>query len=146
MRLLARKVMPARIDSLYELMDTAVDCAQKQGFNQERVGEIRLSLEEVLVNIFKYAYPEDQPSGEVEVTCSMSDSNDFIIEVTDSGVPFDMLSAQDPDLGGDIQSKKVGGLGIYFVRQFMNEVQYKRDKDQNKLMLIVRRENQPQSS
>jgi anti-sigma regulatory factor (Ser/Thr protein kinase) len=46
--------LPAKLDSLYDSMDFVSSCAREHGFSNERVSEIELALEEVLVNIFNY--------------------------------------------------------------------------------------------
>ena len=130
-------VLPATLDSLYKFMDFVSSCAGEQGFNEERVGEILLALEEVLVNIFKYAYKNSPVEGEVEITCKAVGSETFIIEVVDSGIPFDLLSASEPDITASIDERKIGGLGIFFVKRLMDDVRYTHEEGRNKLTLVV---------
>lgn len=142
MQPLLHKKMPAVLDSLYEIMDDVSGCAAGQGIRPERVEDIKLSLEEVLVNIFKYAYPKDR-AGDVEVTCGLSAGGDFIIEIKDSGAPFDILSVPEPDIDASIEDRNIGGLGIFFVKQFVDDVRYDREGNCNILTLSVRKEQSP---
>jgi len=128
---------PARLENLQRFLKPVSECARAEGFDQERIQEIELALEEALVNIFNYAYPEG--AGEVEVGCGVENDH-WIIEIIDSGIPFDMTSLSDPDLTADVEERKIGGLGIFLVRKMVDEVTYRREKDRNILTLAVKKE------
>jgi anti-sigma regulatory factor (Ser/Thr protein kinase) len=130
--------LPAKLDSLYDFMDFVSSCAREQGFSNKRVSEIELALEEILVNIFKYAYKDCSLDGEIEITCKLACANSFVIEIVDSGMPFDILSVREPDITADIDERQIGGLGIFFVKQLMDDVQYRREEDRNKLTLVIK--------
>jgi len=134
MLLLSQKSLPAILDNLPKLMDSVSHCLRGQGFESEKVIEIEIALEEALVNIINYAYRDR--SGDVKVSCSVDDESRFIIEIEDTGQPFDVLSANQPDLSDNISERKVGGLGIHLIRNLMSEVQYLRKDDKNILQLI----------
>ncbi len=127
--------VPARIDSLHPLLEFVKSCAVQQGLEQERLQEIDLVMEEILVNIFNYAYP-DLP-GEVEVACRLADDGRLLVEVADEGVPYDILSQEDPDLEAGIEERKIGGLGIFFVKQFIRDIRYRREGGRNILTLPI---------
>lgn len=131
--------LPAKLDSLYESMNFVSSCAREQGFSNERISEIELALEEVLVNIFNYAYKESGLDGNVEITCKLADAQSFVIEIADSGMPFDILSVHEPDLTAEIDKRPIGGLGVFFVKRLMDDVQYRRDAEKNILTLMVRK-------
>ncbi len=134
MLLLSQIALPAILDNLPKLMDSVSHCLRGQGFESEKVIEIEIALEEALVNIINYAYRDR--SGDVKVSCSVDDESRFIIEIEDTGQPFDVLSANQPDLSDNISERKVGGLGIHLIRNLMREVQYLRKDDKNILQLI----------
>ena len=89
MNVLLTIALPAKLENLERLMESVSKCARTQGFDQKKVNKIELAIEEVLVNIFNYSYPEKP--GEVEINCKMENGR-FIIEIIDSGIPFDMTS------------------------------------------------------
>ncbi len=136
MQLLSKKAWPARIESLYLAMDFVTSCARAQGFSPERIGEIELVMEEVLVNIFKYAY-QGREAGDVEIACSRKDGGELVIDISDAGVPFDLLAAADPDTTAGIDERQVGGLGIYFVKKLADSVSYRRESGRNRLTLVL---------
>ena len=61
------------------------------------------------------------------------------MEITDQGMPFDVLSLPDPDTTPDIMERKIGGLGVYFIRKLTDEVSYRREDGRNILRLLLRR-------
>ena len=135
MKILANKTLPAKMDSLMTSLSFVGEHTSASGFDKKRMGEIELCLEEVLVNVFNYAYP-DGP-GDVEITCGLKDDGTFLIVLADSGIPFDILSVDDPNTSANVDERHIGGLGIFFVKQLMNDVQYRRENGKNILTLSV---------
>ena len=123
------------MDSLHPLLVFVRSCAMQQGLGQERLQEIELAMEEILVNIFNYAYPDRL--GEVEVACRLADDGRLLVEVADQGVPFNILSREDPDLKAGIEERNIGGLGVFFVKQFIRDIRYQREGGRNILTLTI---------
>ena len=117
-------------------MQFVITSARGAGFTDKRVQEIELAVEEALVNIINYAYP-DQDNGDVEIECGLEDKERLVIEIRDSGVPFDVGAQSDPDLDANIAERKIGGLGIFLIRKMADEMRYKREGDQNVLTLVI---------
>lgn len=113
-----------------------VTFARDAGFPAKRVQEVELAVEEALVNIINYAYPERE-NGDVEVKCGLENQDRFLIEIRDKGIPFDVESHSDPDLNANISERKVGGLGIYLIRKMADEVRYRREGEENVLSLVI---------
>ena len=127
--------LPATMDSLHLFLKRAVLCAEKQGFSPDRIRDIELALEELLVNIINYAYPGEE--GSIDLTCFQDARGRLVFEIVDNGVPFDMLAYADPDTTLQIEDRRIGGLGIFFVKQLMDDVRYRRETDQNILTIAV---------
>ena len=108
------------------------------GRHARRIKQIELAAEEALVNIFRYAYPEE--AGEVGVCCRLEDDARLIIEIFDNGVPFNPLSLSEPDLTADASDREIGGLGVFFIREMADDVQYHRDGTNNILRLSFSRQ------
>jgi anti-sigma regulatory factor (Ser/Thr protein kinase) len=107
----------------------------QQGLGQERLQEIELAMEELLVNIFNYAYPDRL--GEVEIACRLADDGRLLVEVADQGVPYNILSREDPDLKAGIEERNIGGMGVFFVKQFIRDIRYQREGGRNILTLTI---------
>jgi len=129
--------LPGTMESLYALMGFVTSFAGKQGFPPEKIRTLELALEEVLVNIIKYAYRDDDSTGSIEITCTCSPARDLVIEVVDSGVPFDIFSVPDPDVSVDMEERRIGGLGIFLVKKLMDDDRYRRENNRNRLTLVI---------
>jgi serine/threonine-protein kinase RsbW len=130
--------VPARLDNLYPLLEFVASCAKRIGAGEERIREIELVMEELLVNIFNYAYPDRSGrSGDVTIACRPDDAGRLLVEIVDDGIPFNILTRDEPDLYSGIAERRVGGLGIFFVRKLVPEIGYRREGGRNILTLTV---------
>ncbi|MBI4651633.1 ATP-binding protein [Candidatus Desantisbacteria bacterium] len=109
------------------------DGAKKVGFDDAALNQIHLASEEVLINIINYAYP-DKP-GDIEISYEI-ENGQIIIEISDSGLPFDPLKKPDPDITLSLEERDIGGLGIFLTKKIMNEVIYRRENNKNILTMI----------
>jgi serine/threonine-protein kinase RsbW len=137
LQVLSSITLPAQLASLQTFIDFVTSCARNQGFNRKKIHEIELAAEEALVNIFNYAYEEK--TGDVEIVCKIDEDERFILEIIDTGVPFNVLSVEDPDISADISERRIGGLGIFLIKNLMDSVHYRREGDKNILDLIVQK-------
>jgi anti-sigma regulatory factor (Ser/Thr protein kinase) len=133
---MATITLPAHLDSLSRGLTLVVECAIAAGFPQARITQIELAVEEALANICLYAYPDR--SGEVQVRCGWDETQHFLIELIDTGVPFDLLSRPVPDLKLDTARRQIGGFGIQLILALMDHVTYHREGERNILRLAVR--------
>ena len=96
---------------------------------------VRLAVEELVVNIVDYAYPDsDEGYLDVDIT---SDEGGITLRFIDGGVPFNPLQEDPPDTTLPISQRKIGGLGILFVTKVMDSVTYEYAGGQN--ILTVRK-------
>lgn len=135
MEVLSTIKVPAKLEHLHALIDRVSNCAKEQGLSEKRVNEIEIAAEEALVNIFHYAYREQE--GDVEVSCKAERGTRFIIEIVDRGMPFDPLAVPEPDTTLDVAERQIGGIGVLLIKKLMDDVTYKRDGNQNILRLVV---------
>ena len=95
--------------------------------------EVQAAVDEACTNIIKYAYGEAR--GIITITCSTRDNN-FMVSIKDKGKPFNPSSVPLPDLKADVNHRKIGGLGIYLMRNLMDDVTYDFDpKSGNTLVM-----------
>ena len=111
---------------------TLAEWIEMLGLPQELNMPINLALEEAVSNVMLYAYPGK--SGQVLVECDKS--NKLVFTITDSGVPFDPTQQIDPDVTQSAEERPIGGLGIFLVRQIMDDIRYERKEDKNILTLV----------
>jgi serine/threonine-protein kinase RsbW len=127
--------IPAQSAAVARGIAFVLECATAAGIPPARAAEIELALEEALVNICQYAYV-DGP-GTVEICCTRDAAPQFLIELVDTGPPFNILTLPPPDLTADVERRQVGGLGVLFIRTLMDHVTYRRDGNRNILQLAV---------
>lgn len=94
---------------------------------------LRLVVEEIVVNIVNYAYPEGV-DGELNVGITASDT-EITLVFSDGGTPFDPLAKDDPDTTLGIDERPIGGLGIFLVKQMMDTVTYRYENGCNILTM-----------
>ncbi len=88
--------------------------------------KVLLAVDEACTNIALYAYPAVK--GVIHIACWLDD-DDFVICIEDQGRPFNPCSVPAPELDVSLDDRKVGGLGVHFMRKFMDEITYKYDPD-----------------
>jgi len=127
--------VPAQIENLEEVMSFAGSVAQDARLDVKQIINVCIAVEEVFVNIAKYAYT----SGAGEVTISASvDSGKLIIEFADSGTPYNPLAKADPDVTLPADEREIGGLGIFMVKKLMDDVVYRYEDGKNILTIYCR--------
>ena len=109
------------------------EVCQTVGFSQPVMMQIKLAIEEAVVNVMKYAYPSGH-RGEVTIEAA---SNDVRLKFTiiDSGKPFDPTVQSEVDTSLSAKQRKIGGLGIHIMRQNMDSINYERMGNLNVLTL-----------
>lgn len=128
----ARLSRPAALDSVPELIGFVLDQAQACGLPVERLPGLELAAEEALVNVASYAYAGEP--GQMSVEC-LGQEGLFRLEIEDQGQPFDPTQNRPPDLSQGIEERGVGGLGVFFMKKFMDRVAYRRQGNSNILTL-----------
>lgn len=96
--------------------------------------QINLALDELLTNTISYGY-NDAKEHQILIKYNMEDAKVLVIEIRDDALPFDPLQKEDPDITQNIEERSIGGLGIFLVRQMMDEIEYRREDGYNILLL-----------
>lgn len=96
--------------------------------------KLRLSIEEAVENVVRYAY--DGGIGWLEVGTSLDhDSLILTIELRDAGVPFNPLEREDPDISLSAEEREIGGLGIFLCKKMMDTIDYRYEDGNNVLTM-----------
>ncbi len=94
--------------------------------------QIDIAVDEIVSNVARYAY-EDK-TGNVTVKAE-TDENALTITVTDSGIPYNPLEKEDPDITLSAEERGIGGYGIFIVKKVMDSVSYEYKDGQNILKM-----------
>ena len=96
---------------------------------------VNLILEEILVNIIKYGY-DDEDSREIEVRIGVEEE-EVALTVVDDGKEFNPLTVPPPDHSKSAMERIEEGLGLQFVRHMRNAMEYRREGDKNILSIWI---------
>jgi anti-sigma regulatory factor (Ser/Thr protein kinase) len=125
---------PARSDIIPALVEFVSNYAWEAGFDDEKIRQINLAVEEALGNIVRFACCDGK--GEITISCNVHDSGAIIIHIIDTGVPFNMLIASTfPEAGdftkqGQIPSTKMMKKGV-------GNIEYMRAANRNTLIFTI---------
>ena len=119
-------------DNLSKATDFINEILEENGCSMNAQMQIDIALEEIFVNIANYAYSPD--TGDVLINCGV-ENGEVSITFIDSGKPFDPLKKPDPDITLSAQERDIGGLGIYMVKKYMDNVIYEYSENENKLVI-----------
>jgi len=106
------------------------------GLPQRFVFEINLALDELFTNIISYGF-NDLSEHAIQV-CIAADDGMLTITVEDDGIPFNPIARAEPRMPATIEDCTIGGLGIYLIKNLMDDVCYQRNQDKNVLTLKKR--------
>jgi len=129
------RTFEAKLTAIPSMMEFVSATATTFGVHPKRIMHLELAVEEATANICSYAY--EIPPGEVTIKISR-EIEMFRIELIDSGVPFDPMAMETPDIKAELENRQVGGLGVFLIRRMLDDVHYSRSGTQNILSLAVR--------
>lgn len=124
------------IEAKLENMDAVLDfvCAHLRDCPQKTQNQISIAVDEIFSNIARYAYHPEVGGAVVRIAVN----NDITIEFEDSGMPYNPLLAETPDVTLPAEEREIGGLGLYMVQNMMDSVQYCRNGNKNLLTIKKR--------
>ncbi len=130
------KSFKASLDDLYPMLGLIKSYAESMGFEEKELSHIELAAEEALVNIIEYAYL-DKDDGVIEIFLSGRNNEEFRMQFTDEGIPFNPLSNSKKFRVKSFKTNPtIGGYGTYFIIELMDRVEYERRGNANILTLI----------
>ncbi len=123
-----------RLDTVQQFVDDALrglDCPE-----DIRI-QLQIAVEELFVNIASYAYAPG--SGDAVIECRTErDPAAITIRFRDKGTPFDPFAKPDADITLSADERKIGGLGIYMVKNSMDSVDHVYQNGENIVTIYKR--------
>ena len=121
------------ISEIERLANAVIQFGHENKFSDKVIFDVNLALEEVVNNVISYAYKDNN---EHQINISMElEGQVLVLKVEDDGTPFNPLAAPEPDIDKPLEEREPGGLGLFFVRNMTDELEYKREKDRNILIM-----------
>ena len=129
-----RLTLPASAKSISAFCEFVRSGALAAGIAANEFEKLDLVLEEILINVARYAYTPE--TGSVEVAYAPEGLRKLRVEIIDFGRVFNPLEADPPDLSRGLADRPIGGLGVFLVRNMVDSIAYRREADRNVLSFI----------
>ena len=129
------KTFPGNFKSLATISKFVIENAERVGFSASEVYAIQTAVDEACSNIIDHAYGGED-LGKIKIKIKEIE-NGLRVVLRDKGEPFEPEEVPHPDISSMLETHKERGLGIYFMRQLMDEVTFEFSQSKgNKLTLI----------
>jgi anti-sigma regulatory factor (Ser/Thr protein kinase) len=129
--------LPADVASLAAFTGFVRGGGQAAGLSEGDLGRLDLILEELLVNIARYAYPEGA-AGTSDVGYSIPAPGEIFVRICDSGGEYNPLDKNPPDFARGLADRPIGGLGLYLIKSYADSLSYARESGRNILSFVFR--------
>jgi serine/threonine-protein kinase RsbW len=131
--------LPGRVSGIRTLLDAVEAWAEKSGLPPKALFRLNLVLEELATNIVSHGY-RDSGNGTVDVSV-LDDGEAVTLTLRDRAAEFDpFISAPEADLDEPMHTRRIGGLGVHFVKQVARSYEYRRERDENHIVVTLPRE------
>jgi serine phosphatase RsbU (regulator of sigma subunit)/anti-sigma regulatory factor (Ser/Thr protein kinase) len=131
---------PGTLEGLSPIREYVKTAAEAAGLDESATFNLMLAVDEIATNIVEYGYREAGLRGDIFVGAAR-DSHSLVIRLTDTGKPYDPLAHPAFDeamLTQSLEDRTVGGLGIMFARDGVDELQYESTAAGNTHRFVVR--------
>jgi anti-sigma regulatory factor (Ser/Thr protein kinase) len=127
-------IFSANISELPNMLGWIRERLSHLPMNKTDKRKVELALEEALVNIIRYAYKSCD--GKITIEYKLSSNHAVVFRISDQGSPFNPLKKVSKiDRKVPLDKRKLGGLGIPFIFELMDEISYERKGHSNILCL-----------
>lgn len=109
-------------------------CTGRTGVTDEVLYDVQLAVDEACTNIITHGYAGMDP-GSIILDLEL-DSDKIALALTDFGHAFEPDNAPVPDVDAPIEERELGGFGLFFIQQSVDEMKYRTSEDGNTMTLI----------
>jgi serine/threonine-protein kinase RsbW len=143
-----QQIFPGTLDALEPIRKYVEAVAQSAGLEQKAVYQLCLAVDEIATNIVLHGYEEAGLDGDLKISASVQDDN-LVIQLEDHGKAYDPNFHDVPDaedLAQRLESRNIGGLGIYLALDGVDDLQYTTTDEANVHRFIVRLPHRAEST
>lgn len=127
--------MGAQLGEVGAALDRIDEWLGAHGIADETRGDIRVAIEELLVNAVDYGFPDGADGGRLGARLAV-DAGAVRVALADNGAAYDPFSREPPDIDAADDEREPGGLGVYLVTRLAREFSYRREDDRNRIDLL----------
>jgi serine/threonine-protein kinase RsbW len=124
------------LKNLEKISDYVTDYAKQAGLNATEVYAVQLAVDEASTNIIEHGYGQECPS-RIDITCDVQEDGLKVV-IYDDAEPFNPETIPDPEIDVSLDEIKPRGLGIFLMRQMMDEVKYQSSPDKGNTLTMVK--------
>ena len=128
-------VIEAQRDKLNEVLEFLDEVLESSDCSVKIQMQMDIAVEEIFINIASYAYAPGTGQAEIMVDVD-EEKKEISVRFTDSGIPYNPLEKEDPDVTLSAEERSIGGLGIYMVKKSMDDMIYSYEDGKNILTII----------
>lgn len=133
---MVEKTFEATVENLHPVLDLLESQLESHGASMKMINVISVAAEEMYANVAMYAYADQGIVG--DCTISIWFEGDVVcIKFVDSGIEFNPLAKTDPNIHATVEEREIGGLGIYMVKETMDDCSY--DRIDGKNIFVMRK-------
>lgn len=132
-----KQVFQVSTSQLSQILKWTYDQVKKHNLTGKRLSRFELALEEAIVNVVNYAYPNG--GGVLEIGVAKSQDGKYLqVTLKDQGIAFDPVTAEkNVDLDACTEERCIGGLGVHFMHELTDHLAYERKGGSNILTLSI---------
>ncbi|MEW5871004.1 MAG: ATP-binding protein [Chloroflexota bacterium] len=142
--------VPGILDSLAAIRAYVRTVSEQAGVDKKRTYRLQLAIDEVATNIVSYGYDNGALQGDIVVDVEINPRR-LTITLKDTAPPFNPFAKKSPgDLTQPLDTRPVGGLGVFLAFKNVDEFRYVYEDGQNQNIFVLRLdqvvETQPESN
>lgn len=123
----------ADVKKLDEVLGFVNEIVEQHDCSPAAQFQLEVALEEIYVNIAHHAYPNEV--GQTTIRCKVKTEESkpplVIIDILDQGIPYNPIEHDDPDIDLELDDRDIGGLGIYMIKNSMDNLSYRYEENHN---------------
>lgn len=130
-------ILPAEYKSLEKISKFVVHAAREAGFNNQKVYEVELAVDEACCNIIDHAYGGE---GRGDMRCSVEVGEGKLkVTLEDQGRPFDPTLVPEPLVNVPLSRLRKRGAGVFLMRKVMDELHYESSPENGNVLVLIKR-------
>lgn len=122
------------MQNLAVVSDFILDIAKQSNLDDKTTDHLQMALDEAVTNVMEHGYA-GRSDGIIKIDCRV-DKRSVQIEIRDQGEPFDPDQIKEPDVTSPLSERAIGGLGVFFMRKLMDQVEFSRDRRGNRTRMV----------
>jgi serine/threonine-protein kinase RsbW len=121
------------IEQLAAIRIFVAQAAKDLGADEDEMFACELSIDEAASNAYEHAY--DTRGGAVQIEL-WREGDEIVLSLLNWGTAFEPGKVPEPNLSNKLEERTIGGLGLFLIRQMMDDVSFHFDpSDGNQIVM-----------